>query len=82
MKLDNRSKELIAVGASISGRDHTPLGVVAEALWSDIRQIAEGYATIRNELHGLRHEFRDECREMRALMRLSYSQLDQRIHTL
>lgn len=42
-------------------------GVVAEALRSDIRQIAEGHASIRHELQELRGEFRDECKEMRAL---------------
>jgi ubiquinone biosynthesis protein UbiJ len=57
-------------------------GVVAESLRSDIRQIAEGHATIRHELHGLRDEFRDEFKETRALMRLSFSQLDQRLHML
>lgn len=57
-------------------------GVVAESLRSDIRQIAEGHATIRHELQDLRGEFRDEFKEMRALMRLSFSQLDQRIRTL
>jgi len=57
-------------------------GVVAEALRSDIRQIAEGHSGIRREIQGLREELRDEFKEMRALMRLSFSQLDQRIHTL
>jgi predicted nucleic acid-binding Zn-ribbon protein len=57
-------------------------GVVAESLRSDIRQIAEGHSGIRREIQGLREEFRDEFKEMRALMRLSFSQLDQRIHTL
>lgn len=57
-------------------------GVVAESLRGDIRQIGEGHATIRQELQGLRVEFRDEFKERRALMRLSFSQLDQRIHTL
>lgn len=57
-------------------------GVVAESLRSDIRQIAEGHATIRDELQSLRGEFRDEFKEMRALLRLSYSQLDQRIGAL
>jgi len=51
-------------------------GVVAESLRSDIRQIAEGHATIRHELRGLRNEFRDEFKEMRALMRLSISQFE------
>ena len=57
-------------------------GVVAEALRSDIQQIAEGHAVIRHELQEMRNEFRDEFKEMRALMRLSFSQLDQRIRTL
>ena len=57
-------------------------GVVAEALRSDIRQISEGHSSIRNELQEIRDEFRDEFKEMRALMRLSFSQLDQRILTL
>ena len=57
-------------------------GVVAESLRSDIRQISEGHATIRYELQGLRGEFRDEFKEMKALIRLSFSQLDQRIRTL
>ncbi len=58
------------------------VGVVAESLRSDIRQIAEGHGTIRNELQDLRSELRDEFKEMRALLRLSFSQLDQRIHSL
>ncbi|MBX3332167.1 MAG: hypothetical protein KF722_17315 [Nitrospira sp.] len=57
-------------------------GVVAEALRSDIRQVAEGHSGIRRELQEIRDEFRDEFREMRALMRLSFSQLDERIRTL
>lgn len=57
-------------------------GVVAEALRGDIRQIAEGHTIIRHELHEHRGEIRDEFKEMRALLRLSFSQLDQRIHDL
>ena len=56
-------------------------GVVAEALRNDIRQIAEDHSGIRHELQEIRDEFRDEFKEMRALMRLSFSQLDQRIRT-
>jgi hypothetical protein len=48
--------------------------IVAEALRSDIRQIAEGHSVIRHELQEMRHELRDEFKEMRALMRLSFSQ--------
>lgn len=57
-------------------------GVVAEALRSDIRQIAEGHSGLRQDIQELREEFRDEFKEMRALMRLSFSQLDQRMRTL
>ena len=57
-------------------------GVIPESLWSDIRQIAEGHATIRHELQEQRGEIRDEFKDMRALMQLSFSQLDQRIRTL
>jgi len=57
-------------------------GVITESLRSDIRQIAEGHATIQQELHDHREEMRDEFKEMRAILRLSFSQLDQRIRTL
>ena len=49
-------------------------GVVAEALRSDLRQIAEGHSDIRNELQEIRNEFRDQFKEMHALMRLVFSQ--------
>lgn len=48
-------------------------GVIAEALRGDIRQIAEGHSGIRRELQGICDECRDEFKEMRALMRLSFS---------
>jgi hypothetical protein len=57
-------------------------GVVAESLRSDIRQIAKGHAVIRHELQSHREEMRDEFNETNALMRVSFSQLDQRIHSL
>ena len=57
-------------------------GVVAEALRGDVRQIAEGHSVLRHEIQEMRKEFRDEFKEMRALMRLSFAQLDQRIGTL
>lgn len=55
---------------------------MVEALRSDIRQVAEGHSVIHHELQEMRHEFRDEFKEMRALMRLSFAQLDQRIGSL
>ena len=57
-------------------------GVIAESLRGDIRQIAEGHAVIRHELQNQREELRGEFIETRALMRRSFSQLDQRILTL
>ena len=57
-------------------------GVIAEALRSDVRQVAEGHAVIRREILDFRNELKDEFAEMRALMRLSFSQLDQRLKTL
>ncbi|THJ10802.1 MAG: hypothetical protein CAF43_008080 [Nitrospira sp. CG24C] len=57
-------------------------GVVAESLRSDIRQIAEVHDVIRHELQNQREELRDEFKETKALMRVSFSQLDQRIHTI
>jgi len=57
-------------------------GVVAESLRSDIRQIAEGHTVLRQELQGQREEIREEFKETRALLRLSFGQLDQRFDTL
>jgi hypothetical protein len=48
-------------------------GVVAESLRNDIRQVAEGHVTIRHELQEHRGETRDGFKEMRALMRPSFS---------
>jgi flagellar motility protein MotE (MotC chaperone) len=57
-------------------------GVVAEALRDDVRQVAEDHAVIRHEIQEFRNEIRDEFREVRSLLRLSFSQLDQRVATL
>ena len=56
--------------------------VVSEALRSDIRRIAEGHTTLCHELLEPREEIRDEHKEMHALPQLSFSQFDQRSHTL
>lgn len=57
-------------------------GVVAESLRSDIQQIAAGHEVIRRELQTQREELKDEFKDTKSLMRLSFSQLDQRVHTL
>jgi hypothetical protein len=45
-------------------------GVIAEALRSDLQQVAEGHSTIRQEIQEVRREVRDEFKEMRALLSL------------
>ena len=57
-------------------------GVVAESLRSNIRQIAEGHDVIQRELQSQREEWREEFKETQSLTKLSFSQLDQRIHSL
>ena len=57
-------------------------GVVAESLRSDIQQIAEGHEGIRRVLQTQRKELKDEFKDTKSLMRLSFSQLDHRVHTL
>ena len=57
-------------------------GVVAESLRGDVRQIAEGHAVLRHELQSQRGEIRDEFKETRSLMKLSFTQLEQRIRGL
>ncbi len=44
-------------------------GVVAEALRSDMHQVAEGHSGIRHEVKEIRDEFRDEFKAMQALIR-------------
>ena len=57
-------------------------GVVAESLRSDLWQIAERHEVIRHELRGQREELREEFKETKALVRMSFTQLDQQIHAL
>ena len=58
------------------------LGVVVEGLQSQIKQVAEGVLGIRQEMSAFREEVRAEFEETRAMIRLSYSELDRRIHVL
>ena len=43
-------------------------GLVTEAIRSDIHQIADEHSGVRHELQEIRDEFRDEFKEMRALI--------------
>ena len=56
-------------------------GVVAESLRGDIQQIAEGHEVLRHELQSQREEMRDEFKETKSLMKLPFTQIEQRIST-
>jgi transposase-like protein len=61
-------------------------GVVAEQLRSDVRAVAEGQqalqAEMRRELSAVRTEVARESEETRALIRLSYGEIDRRVRSL
>jgi uncharacterized protein YceH (UPF0502 family) len=57
-------------------------GVVAEDLRDEIRAVAEGQQDLRRELDGFRGEVTREFEETRALIRLSYGELDRRVRGL
>jgi hypothetical protein len=54
-------------------------GVVAEELRSDSRAVAEGQSEMRREMDALRADLAREFEETRALIRLSYGELDRRV---
>lgn len=61
-------------------------GVVAEGLRNEIRQVAEGVINLNEkfdrEISAFRHEVKEEFKEVRALIKFSYAELDQRIRLL
>jgi len=57
-------------------------GVVAEGLRTEIQQVAEGHQVIHNEIQAFRREVTEEFKEVRALIKFSYAELDQRIRIL
>ena len=57
-------------------------GVVAEGLRSEIRQVAEAVASVQANLTSFKEEVRQEFEETRAMIKLSYSELDRRIRVL
>jgi hypothetical protein len=56
--------------------------VVAEGLRSDVRQVAEGVATVGSELKEFRVEVKEDLGELRSMIKLSYTELDRRLNTL
>lgn len=57
-------------------------GVVAEGLRRDVQQVAEGVAGVREELGRFRSEVNDEFREVKAMIKFSYAELDRRLVTV
>jgi uncharacterized protein YceH (UPF0502 family) len=61
-------------------------GVVAEQLRSDVRGVAEGQQALQAEVHrelsAARTELARESEETRALIRLSYGEIDRRVRSL
>ena len=57
-------------------------GIVAEGVRGDIRALAEGQLEIRREMGVFRADVSREFEETRALIRLSYGELDRRVKGL
>jgi chromosome segregation ATPase len=57
-------------------------GVEIEALRGDVRQVAEGVATLDEKLERFRIDSERQFDEMRAMIHLSYGQLEKRLVTL
>jgi ubiquinone biosynthesis protein UbiJ len=56
--------------------------VVAEALRSDVRAVADAVTATNERLDRLEAKLAEELGEIKAMIRLSFGQLDQRIRTL
>jgi phage-related tail protein len=56
--------------------------VVAESLESKIQLVAEGVLNVNEKLDRLQAEMHEESQETRALIKLSYTELDRRLTTL
>ena len=62
------------------GHRHT--GVLIEAVRDDVRQVAEGVAETNQRLDRFEQKVEAEFVETRAMIRVSYAQLDRRIQDL
>ena len=58
------------------------LSVVAKSLRSEIRVVAEGVAATNERLDRFHVQVAEEFSEVKAMIRLSFGQLDQRINAL
>lgn len=88
-RLDETNQRLDATRQELSARIDTTrseLGVLIERQQDQIRLMAEGHSLMVERLDALhedlRREIQSESRETRALIKLSYSELDRRITRL
>jgi Mg2+ and Co2+ transporter CorA len=58
------------------------MGVLAEAVRDDVRQLAEGLAETNQRLDRFERKVEGEFVETKAMIRVSYAQLDRRIQEL
>ncbi len=57
-------------------------GVVAEGLRHDLQHVAKGHQMVLTELQQFREDVKEEFKEVRALMKFSFAELDHRIQSL
>jgi chromosome segregation ATPase len=57
-------------------------GLVAEQVRSDVRAVAEGQQDLRRQVSEIRVDLVRESEETRALIRLSYGEIDRRVRGL
>jgi len=87
-KQDNLQKAFVGLETKFEGVEakqdelHRYFGVIAEDLRSDIQQVAEGVSSVSERLDRFQVEVAREFSEVRAMIPLSYSQLDRRLRTL
>jgi chromosome segregation ATPase len=85
---DSLQKSFVGLETKFEGLEtkqdelHRYFGVIAEGLRSDIRQVAEGVNSVSERLDRYQAETAKEFAESRAMIRLSYSELDRRLRTL
>lgn len=68
------------LGEIEGGKRHT--GVLVEHLEHKISLLVEGQESVRQYMEEFRSEMHSETKETRALLRLSYQQLHQRVENL
>lgn len=68
------------LGEIEEGKRHT--GVLVEHLEHKISLLVEGQQAVRHYMEDFRSEMQSETKETRALLRLSYQQLHQRVENL